>query len=221
MTTNNTVALNVEEVTPPADAVAAASEPALFVCGPPMTAKFELLLALLAGGDDHVMVVTTKHPADDVIGTARSLGDWDEDRRFGVVDALSTSGGPAAERDGTFVRTVGSAGNLTRIGIEFSGLVDELAGPEDAVDVGLHSLSPLLMSSGLQPIYRFLGTLTGRIRHDDNRVIVVSDTPAGEHDVASLHHHFDAILETRLDDDGRRQLRVTGGRESPSDWLDY
>lgn len=200
--------------------MASASVPALLVSGPPMTAKFELMLSLLLGASDHTMLVTTKHPADRVLATIRSLGDWDDGRRLGVIDALGTSGGAGTERDTATVRTVGSPGNLTRIGIEFSGMMEELAAPGGTVSVGLHSLSPLLMSAGLQPVYRFLGTMTGRVRRDGHRAVVVTDTPSGDHDVESLHHHFDAVLETRLHD-GRRQLRVTGGRETPSGWIDF
>lgn len=186
-----------------------------------MTAKFALMVELLGRVSGRTLVVTTKHPAPDVAAAFRAVAGREAGGVLGIVDAVDRVGeGRRRERDET-VRYVGTPGNLTRIGIEFSNLLESVSGADGRVGVGLHSLSPLVMHAGLQPVYRFLGELAARVRRDDHRSVVVLDTPVAEYDVESLRHHFDAVIETRPTDGGETALRVIGPREASAEWTRY
>lgn len=221
MPTNHSIAIDVTDVSFPEAVLDATNEPNVLVVGPPMTDKFSLMIALLADISDRSLVVTTKHPAADVLVSYRSVPN-SSSRTIGVVDTVGESNGDHTSSESSeLIRYVGSPGNLTRIGIEFSNLLDSFPGAGDRIGVGLHTLSPLIMHAGLQPVYRFLGAFTARVRREDHRSVVVLDTPVSEYDVASLRHHFDAAIETRVSDEGTEELRVTGRRENTSDWKPY
>lgn len=221
MTTNHAVSIDVADVSLPDAAIDATSATNLLVAGPPMTDKFTIMLELLVSVSDRSIVVTTKHPSLAVLGAYDTVTGEGKRGTIGVIDAVDTTKEGPDRRDVDLVRYVGSPGNLTRIGIEFSGLVDSLPPDDDRIGVGLHTVSPLIMHAGLQPVYRFLGELTARVRRGDHRSVVVLDTPVAEYDVDSLRHHFDAVIETRPDEAGGTELRVTGRRDAPADWTPY
>lgn len=220
MPTNHTVTIDVADVSFPEAVLDATSVPNLLVSGPPMTDKFSLMIALLVDISERSMVVTTKHPAADVLASYGSAS-GSSSGTIGVVDTVDDSNKERTREGSELIRYVGSPGNLTRIGIEFSNLLDSFPGSGDRIGVGLHTLSPLIMHAGLQPVYRFLGALTARVRREGHRSVVVLDTPVAEYDVESLRHHFDAAIETRVSDDGGEELRVTGRRDVTSEWLSY
>lgn len=221
MTQNRARPVEVPDVSLPAEAVDATAGPNLLVCGPPMTDKLAVMLELLSHVSDRTAIITTKHPADAMRSAHRSVAG--EERPAGVVDAVNSPGLQSEARDDGLVRYAGTPGNLTRIGIEFSLLVEtmEERSGEGRLGVGLHTLDPLTVHSGLQPVYRFLGTLTGRTRRADDRSVIVLDTPVAEYDVDSFRHHFDGVIETRTTERGQAELRVSSPRRSVTEWTTY
>lgn len=218
MTTERAIPFDVADVTLPDTAIDGTNAPNLLVTGPPMTAKFTMMLELLDGIADRTMIVTTKHPPAAVRAAHESVTGTDHPWAIGVIDAVDTSRGGTDRRDDDLVRYAGSPSNLTRIGIEFSDLLESMSVDGDRVGVGLHTVSPLIMHAGLQPVYRFLGELTARVRRGEHRSVVVLDTPVAEYDTDSLRHHFEAVIETRTDDAGDAELRFTGDRDAGAEW---
>lgn len=221
MTATRRSAIDVADVTLPEAVLQAASVQNLLVCGPPMTHKFGVMLRLLGHISDRTVIITTKYPAADVLGAHRAL--VGAGGTLGVVDVVNDSPGESRRDGDDVVAYVGSPGNLTRIGIEFSKLAETMHGHDEGVQlgVGLHTLDPLTVHAGLQPVYRFLGALTGRVRREGHRSVVVIDIPVADHDVESLRHHFDAVVETRRNQAGEAELRVTGHGHPPSEWTGY
>lgn len=199
---------------------------AVLIAGPPMTDKFELMLELLGSANDGHVVVTTKHTAADVRTAASRATDPADPGLVGVVECLGRSGTPpntiaADSTPATPTVRSASPGNLTGIGV---GVVDALQACETAgtrrPGIGLHSLSPLLMHTNLDRVYRFVGELTGSLRRRDGIGVFVVDTTSSDSDVLStLSHHADGVLRTRRLD-GDRELRARGSF-GPTEWCPY
>jgi hypothetical protein len=71
----------------------------------------------------------------------------------------------------------------------------------------------------LQPVYRFLHTVTGRVRSADGVAACVVDPSArDERTVSSIAQTFDGRVDVRRTDDGKHQLRVRGLPDQPEGW---
>lgn len=192
---------------------------ALLIAGPPLTGKYALLLRILAHYTDETILISTKHAADRVIADLEgTIGDRPHGR-IGVVDCVPRHdgvGGPDSE----LVKVAGSPENLTRIGVAFTELFDVFyeEGSSMATGVGLHSLSQLLMHSGLQNTYQFLQVLTGQLRSADWLCVAVVETNVDEEELQTLYHHFDGVVQTRENEQGSRELRVRGLSPTASEW---
>lgn len=221
MTTKPANTLDAADVSLP-DEILETAVHNLLICGPSMTDKFAVMIELLRHTSESATIITTKYPAHHVLDAYRSPTGR-SDMTTGVVDAIHRSGEAPVPEEDSLVRYVGSFGNLTRIGVEFSSLIETVEkGTNDGrIGVGLHTLSPLIVRAGVQPVYRFLETLTARVRLEDYRCFVVLDCPVAEDGVDSLRHHFDAVIETQKNESGDAELRITGSRFSWSGWTTY
>lgn len=191
------------------------------ITGPAMSGLTELTLRLLACGDrEGLIVLSTDDPADEVIANYERRDGRFDHGRMAVVDC-----GKAREttsEDGN-VRSVTSPTDLTGLGIQFTSLYEELyRGGIDAVRVGVLSVSSLLLyAKEFRNVYRFLHTMTGRIRSADGLGVFALD-PSSHDDraVQSIVQTFDARIELR-ETDGGREFRVRGLAEQPEDWRSY
>lgn len=192
----------------------------LLVSGPPLTGKRQLLLRLLARGardGDGSLVVTTRESAGNVADEYASLvGEVEQPQWY--IDCTGTDGGHA---DATNVRLVSSPGELTGMGIQFSEIAHEAADADvDRVRVGFDSLSPLLMYSDLQRVFRFLHVFTSQIQSRDWFGAFVIDPDTHEpREVNTLRQLFDGILELRETNDGTVELRVRGLGSDTTGWV--
>ena len=198
------------------------SDATIVIAGPPMTGKYELLLSVLAHRTDDAVLISTRNSADRIRSDlAAAKGDRPLGR-IGVIDCVNRPEG-LEEAETELVKYVQSPENLTRIGVKFTELFEALYEEDDAgnVGVGLHSISQLLMHSGLRSVYQFLQVLTGQVRSAGWQFVAVLDTDADEEDLQTLYHHFDGVVHTRENERGERECRIRGLAPTTSDWTTF
>lgn len=193
----------------------------LLIEGPPMTGKYELLMRLIAHHADDAIIISTMYDANRVVTDIEALKDCG-DGRLGVIDCVPRPGG-VDEPSLPLVRVTGSPENLTRIGVGFTDLFEQIydeSSPSRAA-VGIHSISQLLMHAGLQNTYQFLQVITGQVRTVDWMFVAVIDTTVNEEDRQTIYHHFDGVIQTRENSEGGRELRVRGLAPTASGWVPF
>lgn len=189
----------------------------VLVSGPPMTGKYEVLLRQLTSSADHLIVVSTDTPADQIRLDVADYADIPEEA-LGIVDCTSKASGKEVSNTDT-VRYVSSPENLTQVGVQFTALSEQFQGKD--VAVGLHSLSPLLMYWDVDRVYQFLRVFLDRVRSSSwCCAAVIGSTMHDEQILHTLYDPFDEIIETREGDEGR-QLRRRGRREAASEWISF
>lgn len=194
---------------------------ALLVTGPPLTGKRELGYRLLADGRGErgaTVFVTTLKVGTTVAGEYREVHADQAPDLLSVVDAVgegSTHGGDDR------LQYARGPGDLTGIGIQASKALESFETRGDVADVrfGFHSLSPLLMYSDLERVYRFLHVLTGRIRTAGHVGMFVLTESEGSSTVDALGGLFEGMVQVR--DEGERELRVRGIDVGPSAWTPF
>lgn len=210
---------NRYEFTPDLPLRPVATGTTLVVRGPPEAAPGDLAMRLLApvpqtqGGA--VVVDTDDAPRrtaerwTDVTGTPAS--------RLGVVGCGGHDGGETLGA----TACVSQPSDLTGLGIQYSKLTRSFSGgPRGRLRVGLDSISTLVMfCDDVQSVYRFLHTLTGRVRSTGQLGVFVYSPSMHDDRISNvLTQPFDAAVDVRLTDDGTRELRITGLSDQSSAW---
>lgn len=193
----------------------------VLVAGPPMTGKYELMFRLLADAADRAILITTGDSAETVSADfADAAGVPAEE--VGVVDCASKQQGSAVE-DTERVRYVSSPKNITEIGMKFTDLFEVFRESDDAVGVGVHSLSQLLMYLDPQDVYQFVQVLTSQTESEGwFTVAVIGSTMHDEQTLHTMYEPFDTVINTRdNEEDGTRELRVRGRSQSSSSWTPF
>ncbi|MDH5020860.1 RAD55 family ATPase [Halobacterium rubrum] len=193
----------------------------LLLSGPAMSGKRNTLLELVAHGEsdgEGSVLVTSRDPAEEIVDEYEGvLGG--PSSFLHVVDCVSTQSGSATAAQG--VHHVSSPGDLTGIGIEFSG-VAEAAGEAgvDRLRVGFDSLSPLLMYVDIQRLFRFLHVFTSQIQSQGwLGVFAVDPESHDDQTINTISQLFDGVLEVRVPEDGGQEARVRGVTDTPTGWV--
>jgi len=192
----------------------------LLVTGPSLGGLRELVARTLACRDgEGLLLLTTDANGADAISTYEAAGCSYEPARMAVVDCTQES----VEDERRNVYTVADPGDLTGMGIVFSSLYEQLydAGIQ-RVRTGLFTLSTLVMyTEDIQPLYRFLHTLTGRIGQADGLgVCAIDPETQDDQTLSGLTQPFDGQVELRKRDD-THQLRVRGLADQPEEWQPF
>jgi len=186
----------------------------LLLTGPTLEGARELLLRLLLG-DDGVLIITADTSARKVLTAFEDVGGRVDRERVRVVSCTQ-------ERDDLdeFVASVGSPGDLTGIGIEYSGQYEQVyARGYGTIRTGIYTLTPLLVySEDVRPVFRFVNTVTSRIRTADGLGICAIDPSAHDEQVVnSIAQPFDARIDVRKSE-STVELRVQGLPDQPTEW---
>lgn len=187
----------------------------LLLTGPTLGGTRELLLRMLLG-EDGVVIITADSNARKTLSEFERFGGTVERDRTRVVSCTKETD----EELGPYVSSVSSPGDLTGIGIEFSGQYEQVyARGYDTVRTGIYTLTPLLVySDDVRPVFRFVNTVTSRIRTADGLGVCAIDPSAHEEQVVnSIAQPFDGRVDVR-ERDGTLELRVMGLPEQPSEW---
>jgi len=189
----------------------------LLVTGPALGGTRDLLLRLLTcGREEGLVLVTADAHGTDAIAALERAGCAYDTSRMAVVDCT----GDGEDDESRNIHTVSAPGDLTGIGIAYSSLYERLyAAGFERVRTGLDSLAPLVMfAEEIQPIYRFLHTVTGRIRSAGGLGVAAIDPEAQEETAfRTLAQPFDGELQFR-ERDNTPQLRVRGLADQPEGW---
>jgi len=199
----------------PLEPVAAGTS--LLVTGPSLGGLRQLTLRLLAGrADEGVLIVTADVSAREAVSDFEAIGGAADPNRTCLIDCAQESDGTDSDR----VRGVATPADLTGIGMSFSSLYEQLyASGTTRVRTGLYTLGPLLVyAEDVRPVYRFLHTVTGRIRAADGLGICAVDPAAqDERTIQSVAQAFDGKVELREGDESH-EIRVQGLPEQPEGW---
>lgn len=195
----------------------------ILILGPPLTGKYELLLRILAQHTTKVILITTKNQASQLIDDYQTFSPEISLENIGVIDCIRHNQAIENREETESVKFAGSPENLTRIGVKFTELFELYYDEgESNVGVGIHSLSPLIMHAGTKPVYQFLQVLMGQIRSAEWLGIATMDASVvDERDSLTIQHHFDGVIETRENDNGKREFRVRGFSPQSSEWLTF
>lgn len=188
----------------------------VMIAGPSIGGTRRLLLEMLADNDgrEGIMLISTDDGAAKLIEAFEDVGGDFDTSRVCVLDCIKEG----TSRDGP-VREVASPADLTGIGMEFSSLFESLRRRDhQKARIGLISISTLLLyTEDFRPVYRFLHTLTSRIRTGDGLGLATVD-PGATDDTAlgTVAQAFDARIDVR--ENG--EFRVRGLEEQADEWLD-
>lgn len=187
----------------------------LLLAGPTLGGTRELLLRLLLGGDG-VVIIAADGNARQTLSAFERVGGRLDGGRVRVVSCTQET-----DTDlGDLVSSVGSPGDLTGIGIEYSGQYEQVyARGYDTVRTGIYTLTPLLVySEDIRPVFRFINTVTSRIRTADGLGVCAIDPSAHEEQVVnSMSQPFDGRIDVRETED-HFELRVRGLPDQPNEW---
>jgi hypothetical protein len=187
----------------------------LLLAGPVLGGTRELLLRMLMG-DDGVVIITTDSGARKTLSEFERVGGTIDRERTRLVSCTQ-----GADNDlGSAVASVGSPGDLTGIGIEYSGQYEQVyACGHDTVRTGIYTLTPMLVySENVRPVFRFINTVTSRIRTADGLGVCAIDPSAHDEQVVnSIAQPFDGRVEVR-ESEGAIELRVAGLADQPDEW---
>ncbi len=186
----------------------------LLVTGGPLSGKRQLALSGLAQGatqNEGSVIITVRDTAEVLLEEFRRQLTEPERARVGVVDCIANHQG-RSESNTDRVRYASSPTDLTGIGIEFSELLEEFHGRGTGkTRVALDSLSPLLIYSDLQTVFRFLHVLTSRIEDADAVGIhTIGSTAHDAETINTLKQLFDGVVELEGGPESEPSVRVSG-----------
>ncbi|MFC7199864.1 RAD55 family ATPase [Halospeciosus flavus] len=194
----------------------------LLVAGPPMSGKEQIAMDILERGCERgegALVVTCRDSANRLLSRSPPLADAVSERRAGIVDCVTRQRGEDV-RETESIRYVASPSDVTDIGIRLTGLLQSLSGRSlPGVRSSLVSIPTLLMYADTRRVFRFLHVLNGRIQSQNYLglgLVELSDRDTFDK-FAPL---YDGMVQIR-EEGGRRELRVVGLGDGPSEWSEY
>jgi len=181
--------------------------------GPPLSGKRRLAFETLAQGAEDgegSIIVTSRDSADRVLADFRSVLAEPGAAEIGIVDCVTHHQGEPAN-DSNLVKYASSPMDMTGIGIKFSEFLEEFYSERglEKNRVVIDSLSPLLVYSDLQTVFRFMHVLTGRIEEAGAVGIHVIDSTAHDAETMNtLKQLFDGMVE--VDEDRSVSMQLSG-----------
>ncbi|MFB6140851.1 MAG: hypothetical protein ABEJ26_10500 [Halosimplex sp.] len=189
----------------------------ILVTGPALGGVRELTMRMLLRrhSREGALIMAADVDGRQALTDYESLGGDLDFARVGVVDCTEDG----ADDADCNVHAVGSPGDLTGAGIEFSSLYERIhANGAGNVRTGVYTLSPFLVYAPAKSVFRFLHTLTGRIRTARGLGVCAVDPGAvDDQTLTSIAQAFDGQVELR-EADGRRAVRVRGLPDQSDDW---
>lgn len=186
----------------------------VLISGPLLSGKRMLFHRLLREWADDPVVAATRQSAGRVRSDHDRLTE-ESGEELVVIDCVSAVHDDVVETSRT--KYAAGPGNLTSIGTTFTEVLDARCDREDPLAVGLETISPLLMYSSIDDVYRFVRLLIQQGTGEEWPVVAVVESEAHDRQIRhTLREPFDVIVETRIDD-GARQFR-TRSRAGGTEW---
>ena len=189
----------------------------ILVTGPTLGGVRDLVLRMLLCQDrrEGVLFITADTDGAKTLESYEALGGDVNTERIGVVDCTEQS----VDDPDRNIHAIGNPGDLTGVGIEFSSMYGALweRGVRQ-VRTGVYTLAPLVIYASVKPVYRFLHTLTGRVRSADGLCVCAIDPDAvDDRTLSSLSQAFDGRVDLRSED-GTMAVRTRGLPDQPDGW---
>jgi hypothetical protein len=189
----------------------------ILVTGPALGGIRELTMRMLLRrhSREGTLFIAAVVDGRETLSDYEALGGDLDFARVGVVDCTENG----TDDDGHNVHAVGSPADLTGAGIEFSSLYERIhQNGAGQVRTGVYTLSPFVVYAPAKSVFRFVHTLTGRIRTADGLGVCAIDPAAvDDQTLSSIAQAFDGKVELR-EVDGQRAVRVRGLSDQPDDW---
>ncbi|WP_340100772.1 DUF7504 family protein [Salinibaculum salinum] len=190
----------------------------VLISGPAMTGKQSLGVELLATANSaggQPIAITTADTAEQVRTAYRTAGGEATDN-LAVIDCLPGSEGSG---DDAWTRAIGSPGDFTGIAMAVSDVFESVSDNRQAgARVLVDNLATSLVYTDIEPLYRFLHALVGRVTANGGAVIATLDTDGtGDAERQALVGLFDTVVEVRRADDAT-EFRVVGREDVPDHW---
>ncbi|QLH81050.1 DUF7504 family protein [Halosimplex pelagicum] len=189
----------------------------ILVTGPALGGIRELTMRMLLRrhSREGTLFIAADVDGRETLSAYEALGGDLDFARVGVVDCTENG----ADDESCNVHAVGSPADLTGAGIEFSSLYERIHENGAArVRTGVYTLSPFVVYAPAKSVFRFVHTLTGRIRTADGLGVCAIDPDAvDDQTLSSIAQAFDGQVELR-EVDGQRAVRVRGLPDQPDGW---
>jgi len=189
----------------------------LLVTGPAMGGIRELTLRLLQrqSPEEGALFVAADADGASVLSDYEALGGQVDVARVGAVDCTEEG----VDDEARNVHAVGSPADLTGVGIEFSSLYERLhANGAESVRTGIYTLSPFVVYAPSKAVFRFVHTLTGRIRTAEGLgVCAIDPDTVDDQTLSSIAQAFDGQVELR-EHEGECAIRTRGLADQPDGW---
>lgn len=189
----------------------------VLVTGPALGGIRELTMRMLLRrhAREGTLFITADVGGRDALSDYQSLGGDLDFARVGVVDCTEEG----VDDEDCNVHAVGSPADLTGAGIEFSSLYEQIhANGAAHVRTGIYTLSPFAVYASSKAVFRFVHTLTSRIRTADGLgVCAIDPGTVDDQTLSSLAQAFDGKVELR-ETDGDHAIRTRGLSDQPDDW---
>lgn len=189
----------------------------ILVTGPALGGIRELTMRMLLRrhAREGTLFIAADVSGREALADYEALGGDLDFARVGVVDCTEE----AVDDEDCNVHAVGSPADLTGAGIEFSSLYERIhANGAAHVRTGVYTLSPFVVYAPAKSVFRFVHTLTGRIRTADGLGVCAVDPGAiDDQTVSSLAQAFDGKVELQ-EADGDHAIRTRGLPDQPDDW---
>jgi len=189
----------------------------ILVTGPALGGVRELTMRMLLRrhSREGTLFIAADVDGRETLADYEALGGDLDFARVGVVDCTENG----ADDGECNVHAVGSPADLTGAGIEFSSLYERIhANGATRVRTGVYTLSPFVVYAPAKSVFRFVHTLTGRIRTADGLGVCAIDPDAvDDQTLSSIAQAFDGQVELR-EVDGQRAIRVRGLSDQPEGW---
>lgn len=193
----------------------------LLIAGPTRTKKRRLALDMISGDverEQAAILITTDSSANRLVDEFAGALDGDLPPTYVVDCTDSTDEGRLP--DGVHLEQVGSASDLTGIGIALAKCMRAIG--DDAAS-GLRiahiSLSTLLQYTSDERVFQFCHVISGRIAAAGYLGVWTLNTDT--HDattVNTLRGRFEYVAEVRERQDGTREMRILGGEDDWRKW---
>lgn len=189
----------------------------ILVAGPALGGVRRLLMRMLlrTHSREGTLFIAADSAGSGTLEDYASAGGSPDPTRVGVVDCTE-EGVDDADHN---IHAVSSPSDLTGAGIKFSSLYESLhANGAPRVRTGVYTLSPFVVYGSVKPVFRFLHTLTGRIRSAEGLGVCAVDPAAVEtRTLSSLAQALDGRVDLRAED-GDTAIRVRGLADQPDGW---
>jgi len=190
----------------------------ILVTGPALGGIRELVMRMLLRrhAREGALFIAADVNGREVLSDYEALGGEIDLARMGVVDCTEEG----VEDESRNVHAVGNPADLTGAGIEFSSLYKRIhTNGAAGVRTGVYTLSPFVVYAPAKSVFRFVHTLTGRIRTADGLGVCAIDPSAvDDQTVASIAQAFDGKVELRRKE-SKHAIRVRGLADQPDGWL--